>query len=418
MSWFHAAKLGIFLHWGIYAVRGVRESWSFYENEIDYDSYMAQLYEFTAEHYDPKHWAELFKKAGARYVVLTSKHHDGVALWDTKASRMNVVEQSPAGRDLVGPYVEAMRASGLRAGIYYSHLDWSHPDYAAIHPHSDEWWATSRYTAPEGPDDYERWERFLQFHRAQLHELLTRYDVDLLWFDGVWERTEEQWRFDELNKLLRQWRPGVIINERIGQYGDYKCPEQSLPTVMLQGDWEFCMTLNDSWGYSPKDTNYKSLRQVVRIFTECIGMGGNLLLGIGPKPDGTIDERHARLLLKLGEWIERHAEAIYETSRGLPLGYFNGSTTRSADGRQLYLFYYEIPVDEICVKGIRNDIRRITVVGTDIELEFYKRGGFNEAPGLLWIKVPVHAINLTCTVIKVELEGPIDLYEGAGGGIK
>lgn len=419
MNWFSNAKLGIFMHWGIYSVLGVTESWSFYYGEVDYDTYMNQLNGFTAEKYDADKWAELFKKAGAKYTVLTSKHHDGVALWDTKQSDLSIVSKTPASRDLIAPYCAAMRKEGIKVGLYFSHLDWNHPDYASIHPKSDEWWATNKFTAPQGEDDYEKWEKFLKFHKAQLTELMTNYgDIDLLWFDGVWERTDEQWRFKELRNYLKSLNPNVIINERIGKYGDYKCPEQGVPTVAPQGYWELCMTLNDSWGYNPKDNNYKSLRQIVRIFTECIGMGGNLLLDIGPKPDGTIDEKQEELLLQLGDWIQPRQEAIYTTKRGLPQGCFYGSTALSEDEKNLYLFYYDIPVDEICVKGIRNEIKSISVLGENAELEFYKSGGFLDVPGVLWIKVPANVVNKTCTVIKIELNDKLDLYIGEGGGIK
>jgi len=419
MNWFSNAKLGIFMHWGIYSVLGVTESWSFYTGEVDYDTYMNQLNGFTAEKYNATKWAELFKKAGAKYTVLTTKHHDGIALWDTKQSDLSVVNKTPAKRDLIAPYCKAMRKEGIKVGLYFSHLDWNHPDYASVNPKSDEWWATNKFTAPQGEDDYEKWENFLKFHKAQLTELMTNYgDIDLLWFDGVWERTDEQWKFKELRDYLKSLNQNVLINERIGKYGDYKCPEQGVPTVAPQGDWELCMTLNDSWGYNTKDTNYKSLRQIVRIFTECIGMGGNLLLDIGPKPDGTIDEKQEAILLQLGEWIQPRQEAIYSTKRGLPQGYFYGSTALSKDEKSIYLFYYDIPVDEICVKGIKNEIKSISVLGENAELEFYKSGGFLDVPGVLWIKVPKNVVNKTCTVIKIELDDKLDLYIGEGGGIK
>ncbi len=421
MEWFNKAKLGIFMHWGIYAVKGVGESWSFYKGEVPYDEYMDQLNGFTAANYDPEKWAELFKKCGAKYAVLTSKHHDGVALWDTKASHLNVVEKTPAKRDLIAPYCEAMRNAGIKVGLYFSHLDWNHKDYAAIHPHSDEWWATNKYTSPaeNEPDDLEKWERFLKFHKEQLTELLTKFGkIDLLWFDGTWERTEEQWKFKEMREYIKKLSPDTIVNERIGSYGDYKCPEQGVPTVAPDGPWELCITLNDSWGYVENDNNYKSLRQIVRIFTECISGGGNMLLDIGPKADGTIDERDEKCLLQLGEWIEPVKEAIYDTKRGLPAGHFLGSSTISEDNKNVYLFYYDLPIDEICVKGIRNDIKKITVLQNNTELEYYKLGGFAEVPGMLWIKLPQQVCNKVCTVIKIELDGELDLYVGEGGGIK
>lgn len=249
--WFVDAKLGIFLHWGIYAVDGVAESWSFYGGDVPYDTYLAQLDGFTAADYDPDAWARLFARAGARYAVLTAKHHDGVALWDTAQSDLSVVKRSPAARDLLVDYAPALRRHGLRTGLYFSHLDWSHPDYPSLR-HLDEtrpWMTDNPYSMPpEGQEDPARWERFLSFHRAQLRELVTGYDPDLLWFDGHWERTERQWRMKELREALLRLKPDLILNARMYGYGDYATPEQGVPIAPPQGPWELCYTLNNSWG--------------------------------------------------------------------------------------------------------------------------------------------------------------------------
>ncbi len=421
MEWFRDGKLGIFMHWGIYSVLGVAESWSFFSGDIDYDTYMGQLNGFTAENYDPYKWAELYAKIGAKYAVLTTKHHDGVALWDTKEADLSVVKKTPAGRDLIAPYCDAMRKYGIKVGMYYSHLDWNHPDYPSLHPHSDEWWATSVYNCPQNgePDDYERWNRFLKFHRAQLKELLTNYGkVDLLWFDGVWERTYEQWDFKGMGDYIHSLAPDIVMNGRIPYHGDYKTPEQAMPVTRPEGDWEFCVTLNDSWGYVPDDNNYKNTRQLIRIFTECISMGGNLLLDIGPKPDGTIDERDERALLDFGEWINKNSEAIYGTRAGVSHDMFLGNSTISKDGKTLYLFYYDMPMGEIALKGIKNKIKKMSVLGTDTELSHYVQGGFLDMPGIVWFTLPTECVDKNCTVIKVEFDEPIYMYSGEGGGIK
>ena len=421
MDWFKKAKFGIFMHWGIYAVDGVIESWSFYDGSVDYDKYMNQMNGFTAKNYDPKKWAKLFKDIGAKYVVLTSKHHDGIALWDTKASDLNVVKKTPAKRDLLAPYCEAMREEGLKVGFYFSHLDWNHPDYACIHPDSDEWWATNRFTAPpEGePDDYKKWERFLKFHKEQLTELLTNYgNIDLLWFDGVWERTSEQWKFKEMSEYIRELNPNIIMNGRIGNYGDYHNAEQAMPTLSPKSDWEFCVTLNDTWGYCPSDDNYKSPREIIRILTDCVSMGGNLLLGIGPKPDGTIDEKDEKLLRVIGDWVNKNSEAIYETQKGLPGGFFFGNSAFSLDKKSLYLYYYDLPQGMLSVKGIKSKIKKISVLGTDRELEFFMRGQFVDMAGVLWLDLPKELCDEYCTVIKIEFDEPAVIYEGIGGGIE
>ena len=196
-DWFREARLGIFIHYGIYAVGDVSESWSFHNGNISYEDYMKQCEGFTASRYDPKKWAALFKKAGADYVVMTSKHHDGVSLFDTKYSDLNVLKKTPAGRDLVKEYVEAVREAGMKVGIYYSLIDWSDPRYRSVYPEGmkKEDCLNDIYGSPAGgEEDPAKWEEFLKFNNDQLGELMTNYGtVDLLWFDGDWERSASQW---------------------------------------------------------------------------------------------------------------------------------------------------------------------------------------------------------------------------------
>ncbi len=180
MDWFQKAKLGIFIHWGVYSVNGIDESWSFFNDYIQYEDYMKQSAGFTAANYDPQKWAKLIKDSGAKYAVLTAKHHDGVALWDTKASDLSVVKKTPAGKDLVGPFMKALEDQGLKKGIYFSVLDWSHPDY------DRQTRNTFRYK-----NDPARFKKFTDFNFTQLTELSTQYKPDLYWFDGVWEQKPE-----------------------------------------------------------------------------------------------------------------------------------------------------------------------------------------------------------------------------------
>lgn len=422
-QWFKEAKLGIFMHWGIYAVKGVSESWSFYNGTISYDDYMKQCEGFTAKNYNPKAWAELFRKAGAKYAVLTTKHHDGVALWDTKLSDLNVVKKTSAARDLIGPYCKAMREEDIRVGLYFSHLDWSHPDNASIqHPDPKVFnLPYNKFTHPDGEDDYEAWERFLKFHRGQLKELMTSYGkIDLLWFDGDWEKDANQWKMAELREFLHSFNSEVILNSRMHGYGDYKTPEQGIPIVRPEGVWEFCVTMNNSWGYKPEDNNYKSVRQIIRMFAECIGMGGNLLLDITPMEDGTIPTEQVSRLLELGEWIRKNEEAIYTTEAGLPPEHFYGASTLSKDNKTLYLFFFDRPWDAIAVKGIYNDVKKVSILGTGKELPHRKIGGapWANIPGVLWIDIEEEDIDPNTTVIKLEMDEPIQLFRGEGHAIQ
>lgn len=422
-DWFVDAKLGIFIHWGIYAVKGVGESWSFYHNSISYEDYMAQLDGFTAKNYDPQAWAELFKRVGAKYAVLTTKHHDGVALWDTKANDLSVVQKTPAGRDLITPYVDALREQDLKVGLYYSHLDWSHPDYATI-------WRTderekqdqiqkNRYTHPAGEEDPAAWERFLKFHRAQMEELLNEFDPDLLWFDGDWERDVDQWKFKELREWLDKASPQTILNSRMWGLGDYATPEQGIPVIPPKGPWEFCVTINGSWGYQPRDTAFKSVEQLIWMFAETIGLGGNMLLDVGPMEDGTIPAEEVERLEGLGTWISHNEEAIYGTIAGLPRGHFYGPSTLSKDRQTIYLFQFGKAKMPIPVKGLRNKVKKVSIVRTGQELTHRFIGGapWLGIPGVLWIDLPEEACDQVATVLKLELESPVELYREEGQAI-
>ena len=404
MQWFADAKLGIFIHWGIYAVNGIDESWSFYNGYISYADYMKQLKGFTASKYDAGKWAELIKESGAKYAVLTTKHHDGVALWNTAQNDLNVVKQTPAGRDLVKPFADAIRKQNLKLGLYFSHLDWSHNDY----PH---------FTGKEKryQKDSVRWNNFLNFQRGQLKELSLNYKPDLFWFDGDWDYSAEMWKAKETREMLNEWIPGLIVNSRINGYGDYDTPEQGVPVVQPKGKWwELCMTMNDSWGYQGNDKNYKTPNQVIRIFADCIGMGGNLLLDIGPKADGAIPDEQVSILKELGRWTKKHQEAIYGTVAGIAKDHFYGPTTLSKDRTKLYLFLDSEPRGPIVLKGIKNKINRVWVVGngTKLDTKVMMKAYWSSTPGLLYIDVPKEVQDPQVTVICVLLDGPIQLYTG------
>ncbi|MFG3367674.1 alpha-L-fucosidase [Streptomyces sp. NPDC048156] len=416
--WFSDAKLGIFLHYGIYAVDGVPESWSFYTGKVTHEQYMNQLDGFTASEYDPSAWADLFARAGAKYAVLTARHHDGVALWDTAEGDLNAVRHTPAGRDLIAGYVDALREQDLKVGLYYSHSDWNHPDYASIrHPEPPNGEvSTNPYSHAEpGKEDPQAWARYIAYRDGQVGELVERFQPDLLWFDGEWERSEEQWGMRELSEQILAGNPDTVLNARMLSYGDYATPEQGVPLQAPDGPWELCLTVNDSWGYQHQDDNHKSVRQLVRYFTETIGMGGNLLLDVGPREDGTIPEEQVERLEGLGAWIAKHVDAVYGTVAGLPAGHHYGPSTLSADRRTLYLVCFDAPREAVSVRGLRNTVKRVTVLGTDRELGHHVTGGLGEVPGVTWIDAPDAAdIDDQATVLAVELDGELDLYRGTG----
>ena len=427
-EWFKKAKLGIFVHWGIYAVDGVTESWSIANGSLSYGQYMKQLDGFTAAKYRPEQWAKLFKKAGANYAVLTTKHHDGVALFDTKHTDLNVVKKTPAGRDLVAPYCEALRKEGLRVGLYFTNTDWSDLDNLQVIMDRDKeeilamrhtaqdyqrvWGEACKLGGEEGTQDNAElkaaWKRFMERYRLGITELLTNYgSVDLLWFDVMRRRKGFSWETDKVREMIRKLNPETMVNARLVGQGDYETPEQHIPLRPLKEAWELCATFNDSWGYQPKDKNYKDIRQIVRMLVECISKGGNLLISVGPDAEGQIPAEAEQKMLELGEWTHKYAEAIYPTEKGLDPAYFLGGSTLSKDKKTLYLFSYDKPNGFLMLNGIRNEKMKITALKNGREMEYEILGGL-DMPGQIWIRTKESDCDEVCSVFRVDFEEEIN----------
>ena len=409
MSWFQDAKLGIFIHWGIYAVDGVDESWAFFNKKMSWEAYMKQLNGFSASKYNPTDWVNLIKASGAKYAVLTTKHHDGVALWNTNQSHYSTVKNTPAKRDLLTPFYQELKKQNIKAGAYFSLIDWSHPDYPAFMKDS------MRYAIKDQP---ERWQRFRNFYQAQLNEVADQFKPDLFWFDGDWEHSAEEWESEKVRASLLGKNPGAIINGRLMGYGDYDTPEQNVPVSRPKYNWwELCMTINNNWGYQHKDTNWKTPSQIIALFADIVSHGGNLLLDIGPKEDGTIPKEQRELLLELGQWNKKHERAIFGSLAGIPQGHFYGPTTISKDSTKLYLFLQGQTAGQIMIKGLDNSISSIKVVGSEKQLSHKVVGkiSWSPVPGLVYINVPQGVQDKYMTVLELQLTKPVKLYSGRGG---
>jgi len=409
MQWFADAKLGIFIHWGMYSVNGIGESWSFHNKEISHADYLKQMTGFTASNYKPDEWAALIKESGARYAVITTKHHDGMALWPTKQNHLNVVKNTPAKKDLLKPFYEALDKRGIKRGAYFSLIDWSYPDYPGFLKNSN------RYAVAKEP---ERWKKFQHFFQSQIDELNTAYKPALWWFDGDWEHSAEEWQSEKVRSEILAKNSDAILNGRLQGYGDYETPEQNFPISRPKYDWwELCMTINNSWGYQPKDTMWKTPYEIITIFADVVSNGGNLLLDIGPKADGTIPAQDVFVLKELGKWNKKHEEAIFGTLPGLPQGHFYGPTTLSKDSSTLYLFLPAGSAGNVMLKGINNKIEAVEIIGTSEHLAQKVVGkiSWSSVPGLVFIDVPEKYKDPYMTVLKVKLDKPVDLYRGHGG---
>ncbi|SMG42169.1 alpha-L-fucosidase [Arenibacter troitsensis] len=412
MQWFKDAKLGIFIHWGLYSVNGIDESWSFYNGYISHENYLKQTKGFTAKKYDPQAWADLIKRSGAKYSVITAKHHEGFALWDTKFGDFNAVKGSAAKKDVLTPFVSELRKNNLKVGIYYSLPDWSYQDYTHFTRDS------VRYKISEEP---KRWNKFLNYYQGQLKELSDNYDPDLYWFDGDWEHNSEEWEVPKVRQMLFDKNPNTILNSRLREQGDYATPEQGMPITRPKNKfWELCLTMNDSWGFQKNDHNYKTTDQIIGIFADVIGNGGNMLLDIGPKGDGSIPEEQVAILEGLGRWTNKHKEAIYGTRSGIPKEHFYGPTTLSKDGNILYLFVKGNSNGEVVIRGLKNRINRIYVVGEGTKLSHQVIGKvyWSHYPGINYIKLPEHVLDENMTVLAVMLDGKVDLYREDGAVIE
>jgi alpha-L-fucosidase len=409
MQWFADAKLGIFIHAGIYAVEGVDESWSFHNRKISHADYMQQLAGFTLENYDPAAWAELIQETGARYAVITTKHHDGVAMYDTRMNDLSIVKASPAGRDMIAPLFEELRQRGIKCGAYYSLIDWTHPDYPGLLRDS------ARYRVE---DDYARWYRFRDFFQGQIAEILAQLNPDLWWFDGDWEHSAERWEAEKIRRRILAHHPRAILNGRLQGYGDYATPEQNFPVSRPQHPWwELCMTTNDNWGFQHRDTAWKTPYEIINIFADAVSNGGNLLLNVGPRADGTIPPEQVQVLKALGAWNGKHGEAIFNTIAGLPHGHFYGPSTLSKDSTSLYLFLPGNPRDPVVIRGLVDDIESVSVLGSEVAADWKIVGkiSWSAVPGLVFIDVPSTHLDPYLTVLKVQLKRPVRLYRGEGG---
>ena len=419
-AWFADAKLGIFIHWGMYAADGTSESWAFHNRTVPYAQYMSQMNRFTAENYNPAAWAQLIKESGAKYCVITTKHHDGLALYDTefKTPPLSTTYQTPIKKDVISPLFQALEKEDIKKGAYYSLLDWSSHDYPGFYKDS------SRYQIK---DDSLRWARFIAFMHGSIAEINTQLKPDLFWFDGDWEHSEAEWQAAKIDSIIHQTNPNAILNGRLKSFGDYDTPEQNMPIVHPERNtWELCLTTNDNWGYRPQDHNFKSHFELLSIFTECLGMGGNLLLDIGPKADGTIPAEQIAILKEFGRWTQKHSTAIYGTIAGLPYGHYHGNTTLSKDSTVLNIF---IPSPQgtdlklstatlpIYLKGIKNQAVSIQLLGSDTPIHYTEVGkiSWSTVPGTLFLEIPISEMDPMISVVQIQFKEPIQLYRGKGG---
>ena len=410
-DWFFGAGMGLFVHWTHSSAAGQELSWPLvgggpvlpHSGACTVDEYYASVADFAPAEGAARQWCAAAARAGARYAVLTTRHHDGYALWPSAHTSLGVAD-SGIDRDLVREFVDACRAEGLRVGFYLSLSDWHHPDYPAFRD-EDRPYAFIGYRRPEP----EAWDRYVDDLFGQVRELLTDYgEIAVLWFDGGWERTCDEWRAAELEALIRELQPDILLNERLPSVGDYTTPEQFVPPTPPEGRWETCLTMNESWGWVPGDEDWKSARDLVHALCETVGKGGNLLLNVGPRGDGSLDPAEAERLDAVAAWTARYGEAVHDVGPGLEPWQWYGPSTRR-DGR-VYLMCLARPYDSVTVRGLPiKRVDQVVEVASGRELAWSTRcsvldGLFNSDPdGEVRIEVPEELVDEHATVLAVDI---------------
>ena len=398
-EWFREARFGMFIHWGLYAIPA-RGEWVMSEERIPVKEYENYFKEFNPNDFDPRKWARAAKDAGMKYVVLTAKHHDGFCLFDTALTDYKSTN-TPLKRDIVKEFLDAVRAEGLKAGLYFSIIDWHHEDYPkyadAFHPMRGN---------EEFRDETIDFDRYLRFMHGQVEELVTNYGkLDILWFDFSYDDMRgEKWKAQELIEMVRRHQPDVIVDNRletsgegfgslvekeISSYcGDFVSPEQIIPpegVVNFEGKpvpWELCCTVNNHWCYNPRDVLYKSSSLLIRKLVECVSKGGNMLLGVGPDANGRMDAKSLAVIQEIGSWLRINGEAVYGCGNaGIPKPEW-GRYTRK--GNKVYAHVYEQPIGPLALMGLPVDriktIRRLSD-GTEVKRgESWLTSSFKEIP--------------------------------------
>ncbi len=378
----------MFVHWGPYAVAG-RGEWIMNRERIPKDEYAEKyINNWHAEQYQPEKWCQLAKDAGMGYIVLTTRHHDGFSLWNTKTDDFNSVKMGPK-QDLLKPFVEAARAAGLKTGLYYSPASWTHPDYPSAFfrdwPSENDW------------SDENARKRFIKYYQEQIEELITNYGkIDYLWFDGC---IPENIDGDETISMIKNIQPDILVNNRLGAPFDIQCCEQAITPATAGQAWEACMTLNDNWGYHAGDNNWKNPIDVINMLLTCAEGEGNLLLNIGPYADGGIPDESANILREAGAWIKKNKISISNSERH-PFSWNYTARPITVRGNKVYLHFLKDPGGEFCWSEAKNKILSAKFVCNDNPVPFHQEGD-----RLFLIDLPQPLPDDLCTTIELTLDG-------------
>lgn len=420
-SWFTHDRFGLFIHWGIYSV-AARHEWIKNREMISDEEYQKYFDHFDPDLYDPSVWAQEAKRAGMKYVVVTTKHHDGFCLWDSALTDYKATN-TPARRDLLKPFVEAFRSEGFKIGFYHSVIDWRHPEFPidGLHPMREN----LAYRDANKQRDIRKYAEYLH---GQTRELLTQFGkIDIMWFDFSYANRDwgwskgkgkDDWQAEKLMVMVRELQPHILVNDRLGIGGDLKTPEQYQPAgrMMVDGQpvtWEACQTLNGSWGYHRDNLDWKSTIMLIRMLVDTVSKDGNLLLNVGPNARGEFEPRAVERLQEIAEWMRLHSRAIY----GCGASDFTPppDCRYTQRGDRLYLHLFAWPFGHVHLPGMadRVDYAQLLSDGSEIKMQRIDphqaaqnttMGGLSA--GTLTLQLPVQKPDVAVPVIELFLKSP------------
>jgi alpha-L-fucosidase len=422
-EWWTEARFGLFIHWGLYALPA-RHEWVKSREKMSDEVYQRYFDRFDPDLFNPAEWARAARAAGMRYFVVTAKHHDGFCLWDSRYTEYKATN-TPAGRDLLRPLVDAMRAEGLRVGFYYSLLDWHHPEYTvdAYHPRRDD---REFVDKARGRD----LGKYVDYLFAQVRELLTDFGtVDVLFLDysfpGPGGKGRREWRSEDLITMVRELQPGILVNDRLDLLDvpggwDFRTPEQFMPRQWVEADgrrvpWETCQTFSGSWGYFRDESTWKSPRQLIVMLVETVSKGGNLLLNVGPTGRGTLDPRALDRLRSIGDWMRLHGRSVYGCTQA-PEEFLvpaNCLLTYHPGRRRLYAHVLEWPPGTLPMNGLAgrvdyaqllNDASEVPVVDHGAESGYFSGPRAEPPKDTLTLRLPVEKPRVEVPVIELFLK--------------
>lgn len=402
MAWWREAKFGMFIHWGLYAIPagiwkgdripGVGE-WIMFKGKIPVSEYEPLVEQFNPVQFKAKEWVQIAKDAGMKYIVITSKHHDGFCLFNSKLTDYDI-KRTPFKRDILKELSRECHLQGIKICWYHSILDWHHPDYLPRGKESPRPWDTR-------PTENVNFDRYIEYMKGQLKELLTNYgEIGIMWFDGGWEHTPRELHSEKVVQLVRRLQPNIIINDRIGIPQDYDTPEQYIPATGIPGrDWETCMTMNDTWGFKSYDHSWKSVEDLIHKLVDSVSKGGNFLLNVGPTAKGKIPEPSVERLAAIGQWLKINGHSIYGTSASPFRRLDWGCCT--VKPRCLFLHVFEWPQEELQVPGLMNEIKKAYLLSDAKKTQL----SVSRSEDTVLITLPEQAPDPIDSVVVVEIEG-------------